>query len=47
MTCREVIEVLAEYLGSALSPETVRGLEEHLAGSCPLRGLPAYLPEDS
>ena len=37
---------LAEYLGSALSPETVRRLEEHLAG-CALPGLPAYLPEDS
>jgi len=35
MTCREVIDVLAEYLASALSPETVKALEEHLAGCAP------------
>ena len=35
MTCREVIEVLADYLTSALSPETVQALEEHLAGCAP------------
>ena len=35
MTCREVIDVLAEYLASALSPEMVTALETHLAGCAP------------
>ena len=34
MTCRQIIEVLADYLDQVLSPETARQLEAHLR-DCP------------
>ena len=34
MTCRDVLEYLADYLGGALAPEGVDRFEHHLAG-CP------------
>ena len=34
MTCRELVEVLTDYLEGALPPEDRRRLEEHLE-SCP------------
>ena len=40
MTCRDVIEVLADYLDEVLTPEVVASLERHLAGCEPCR---AYL----
>jgi anti-sigma factor RsiW len=30
-TCREVIDLLADYLESNLAPETVEGIDRHLA----------------
>ena len=40
MTCKDAIAVLADYLESALSPELVEKLEEHLRDCAPCR---AYL----
>ena len=40
MTCRDVIDVLADYLEQALTPEIAADLERHLAGCEPCR---AYL----
>jgi anti-sigma factor RsiW len=40
MTCKELIEVLAEYLDDALTPEVVADIERHLSGCAPCR---AYL----
>jgi len=40
MTCKEFIELLAEYLEMTVSPETLAMLEEHLAGCAPCQ---AYL----
>jgi anti-sigma factor RsiW len=40
LTCREAIDLLADYLESALSEEEIRELEEHLAGCGPCQ---AYL----
>ena len=40
MTCRDAIAVMADYLESALSPELVEKLEEHLRDCAPCR---AYL----
>jgi len=39
-TCRDVIEVLDNYVDGALAPEDVAALERHLAGCVPCR---AYL----
>jgi len=35
MTCRELIELLAEYLEASLSPEVVVQLERHLRDCAP------------
>jgi predicted anti-sigma-YlaC factor YlaD len=40
MTCRDVIELLADYLDMACAPETVAALEAHLADCAPCQ---AYL----
>jgi anti-sigma factor RsiW len=40
MTCREAIEVLADYVEGAMPPEHAAELERHLAGCEPCR---AYL----
>ena len=40
MTCREGIDVLADYLEEALEPSVVDALERHLADCAPCR---AYL----
>jgi len=40
MTCHDVIDVLADYLDQALTPEDAAALERHLAGCEPCR---AYL----
>jgi predicted anti-sigma-YlaC factor YlaD len=40
LTCREVVGLLADYLGSALGQELIGELEKHLAGCEPCR---AYL----
>lgn len=40
MTCRDVIDVLVDYLEQALTPEVAADLERHLAGCEPCR---AYL----
>ena len=40
MTCHDVIDVLADYLEQALTPEIAAALEHHLAGCEPCR---AYL----
>ena len=40
MTCRDVIEVLADYVDGALPPDLVAELEQHLEGCEPCR---AYL----
>jgi len=40
MTCRDMIEVLADYLDQTLPPEVAAALEHHLAGCEPCR---AYL----
>ena len=40
MTCRDAIDVLADYLDQALPPEVANALERHLAGCEPCR---AYL----
>ena len=40
MTCHDVIDVLADYLEQALTPEIAAALERHLAGCEPCR---AYL----
>ena len=40
MTCHDVIDVLADYLEQALTPEMAADLERHLAGCEPCR---AYL----
>jgi RNA polymerase sigma-70 factor, ECF subfamily len=40
MTCRDAIDVLADYLEQALTPEVAADLERHLAGCEPCR---AYL----
>jgi anti-sigma factor RsiW len=34
MTCRELVEVVSDYLEGSLSPADTRRLEEHL-GECP------------
>ena len=39
-TCRDVIELLDDYVEGALAPEDVSALERHLAGCLPCR---AYL----
>ena len=40
MTCHEVIELLADYLDQALTPEVAAALDRHLADCEPCR---AYL----
>jgi anti-sigma factor RsiW len=40
MTCRELIDVLAEYLDQSLSTDVAEALERHLADCAPCR---AYL----
>jgi len=40
MTCRDVIDVLSDYLEDALTPEVAADLERHLADCVPCR---AYL----
>ena len=40
MTCKDVIELLADYLEMTVTPETLASLEEHLAGCAPCQ---AYL----
>jgi len=40
MTCREAIEVLADYLESTLTPTALEKLEAHLGACAPCR---AYL----
>jgi anti-sigma factor RsiW len=40
VTCKDAIAILADYLESALSPELVEKLEEHLRDCAPCR---AYL----
>jgi len=40
MTCRDVIDVLSDYLEGALTPEVAADLERHLADCVPCR---AYL----
>ena len=40
MTCKDAIAILADYLESALSPELIEKLEEHLRDCAPCR---AYL----
>jgi len=40
MNCRDVIDVLADYLDQAVTPEIAADLERHLAGCEPCR---AYL----
>jgi len=40
VTCKDAISILADYLESALSPELVEKLEEHLRDCAPCR---AYL----
>jgi anti-sigma factor RsiW len=40
MTCRELIEVLVDYLEGALTADVVAALERHLADCAPCR---AYL----
>ena len=40
MTCRDVIDVLSEYLDQVLTPEEAISLERHLVGCEPCR---AYL----
>ena len=40
MTCKDAIAIMADYLESALSPELVEKLEEHLHDCAPCR---AYL----
>jgi anti-sigma factor RsiW len=40
MTCRDVIDVLSDYLQDALTPEVAADLERHLADCVPCR---AYL----
>jgi hypothetical protein len=40
MTCREAIDVLADYLESSLTPELAEQLERHLLDCAPCR---AYL----
>jgi anti-sigma factor RsiW len=37
MTCRELNEVLDDYLDGALAPELVRDLERHLEDCAPCR----------
>ena len=40
MTCREIIDVLADYLDAALTPAVLERLEAHLRDCAPCR---AYL----
>lgn len=40
LTCRDVIDLLVDYLETALAPEVLAGLEAHLADCAPCR---AYL----
>jgi anti-sigma factor RsiW len=40
MTCREAIDVLAEFLEQSLSPQALAEFEQHLADCAPCR---AYL----
>ena len=40
LMCREVIDLLAEYVGNALGADDVRALERHLQDCAPCR---AYL----
>jgi anti-sigma factor RsiW len=40
VTCKDAIAIMADYLESALSPELVEKLEEHLRDCAPCR---AYL----
>jgi anti-sigma factor RsiW len=42
MTCRQVVELMTEYLDGALSPEDRARFEDHLAGC---DGCRAYLAE--
>jgi anti-sigma factor RsiW len=42
LTCREVIDVITDYLEDALSPQDRQRVEQHLAG-CP--GCTAYLEQ--
>jgi anti-sigma factor RsiW len=37
MICRELIDILDDYLDGALAPEFVRDLERHLEGCAPCR----------
>jgi anti-sigma factor RsiW len=40
MTCKELVEILAEYVDDALTPAIVADIERHLTGCEPCR---AYL----
>jgi anti-sigma factor RsiW len=42
ITCRELVELVTDYLEGALDPDTLRRVEGHLA-ACP--GCSAYLDE--
>jgi anti-sigma factor RsiW len=42
MSCRELVELVTDYLEGALSPEDVARFEAHVAG-CP--GCAAYLEQ--
>jgi predicted anti-sigma-YlaC factor YlaD len=37
ISCREVVEIVTEYLDGALAPDVVAKLEEHLAACPPCR----------
>jgi anti-sigma factor RsiW len=37
MTCRELIDVLHDYLDGALGPDLIRDLDRHLDGCVPCR----------
>jgi anti-sigma factor RsiW len=42
IVCRQLVELVTDYLEGSLDPDTLRRVEEHLAG-CP--GCTAYLDE--
>jgi anti-sigma factor RsiW len=42
LTCKELVEIVTDYVEGALSPADARRLEHHLAGC---RGCAAYLDQ--